>query len=131
MGSENQIFVDNGDGTVTDTKTGLTWQKGDAGPMRWEHAVETCKNLSLAGKSDWRLPTLEELKRLFRSLSDDEHVLDRRFEPFEWSGQWYWTSKVVDPYYAAYLVNFRGGALPWQTKNETFYVRAVRSPSDK
>lgn len=50
-------LVDNGDGTVTDTKTGLMWQKADAGTMNWETAIAYCKKLMLAGHSDWRLPS--------------------------------------------------------------------------
>lgn len=130
MGEENHVLVDNGDGTITDKKTELMWQKADAPPMRWEQAVAACESLSLAGHSNWRLPTLKELKALFKSLHDDEHVVERRIAPFEWSGDRYWTSDVADPYYAAFLVNFNGGSLPWETKDKQFYVRAVRSPTD-
>ncbi|HIJ40661.1 MAG TPA: hypothetical protein HPP90_06225 [Deltaproteobacteria bacterium] len=30
---------DNGDGTVTDTSTGLTWQQETTGPVTWEEAL--------------------------------------------------------------------------------------------
>jgi hypothetical protein len=127
MAVDGQVFLDNGDGTVADTKQNLIWQKGDAGPMRWEDAVAHCENLTLAGKSDWRLPTRKEFKALFRALSDDDHVIDRRFPPFEWNGDRYWSGTVVDPYYAAFLFDFRCGGEPWEAKNRQFYVRAVRS----
>jgi hypothetical protein len=131
MSEVEQTLVDNGDGTITDTKTGLMWQKGDAGPMRWEKAVETCQALSLASKTDWRPPTLKELNGLFRSLHHDEHVLDRRLEPFEWSSDRYWTGEVVEPYFAAFLVNFNGGSHPWEPRNMQYYIRAVRGSSDQ
>lgn len=130
MAEEAQVVVDNGDGTITDTKTGLVWQKADAGPMTWREAVAACENLSLAGYTDWRLPELEECQALFKRLSDDDHVYDRRFAPFEWSGDRYWTSKVVEPYTAAFLFNFHGGTHPWEPKNSRFHVRAVRKPTD-
>lgn len=55
-------FVDNGDGTVTDTKRSLVWQKCDNGKeVTFEQALEYCRNLSLGGHSDWRLPKPEEV----------------------------------------------------------------------
>ncbi len=56
-------FRDNGDGTVTDLATGLTWQQGDDGVGRnWEEALEYCEDLGLAGSDDWRLPNAKELQ---------------------------------------------------------------------
>jgi len=45
-------LIDNGDGTVTDTKTGLMWQKAEAGTKPWEAALAYCETLGLAGHSD-------------------------------------------------------------------------------
>jgi len=54
-------FVDNGDGTVTDTKRQLMWQKGDNGrEVTFEQAQEYCRNLRLGGHADWRLPKPDE-----------------------------------------------------------------------
>ena len=58
--AENR-FVDNGDGTVTDNNTRLVWQKLDGGEMTYEKAVAYCDSLTLAGYTDWRLPTGIEL----------------------------------------------------------------------
>lgn len=50
-------FVDNGDGTVTDTKRKLMWQQGDNGrEVTFGEAQEYCRTLRLAGHGDWRLP---------------------------------------------------------------------------
>jgi hypothetical protein len=50
-------FLDNGDGTVTDTSRKLMWQKGDNGnEVTFEQAQEYCRNLRLGGHADWRLP---------------------------------------------------------------------------
>lgn len=58
-------FVDNGDGTITDTATGLMWQTTDDGTTRdWEEALAYCEDLSFAGHDDWRLPTVKELQSL-------------------------------------------------------------------
>ncbi len=58
-------FRDNGDGAVTDEATGLTWQKGDSGRgLNWKEALAYAENLTLAGRSDWRLPNAKELQSI-------------------------------------------------------------------
>ena len=57
-------FKDNGDGTVTDSATGLMWQKGYAKGLNWEDALRYAENLELAGHSDWRLPDIKELQSI-------------------------------------------------------------------
>ncbi len=58
----NNKFRDNGDGTVTDEATGLTWMKADSVKgMDWPSALEYAENLELGGHSDWRLPNAKEL----------------------------------------------------------------------
>lgn len=52
-------YVDNGNGTVTDSATGLIWTKNaNHGAMSWEAAVAYCSNLVYAGYDDWRLPSV-------------------------------------------------------------------------
>ena len=48
-GIAHAALVDNSDGTVTDTATGLMWQQETAGSRTWEAALSYCENLSLAG----------------------------------------------------------------------------------
>ena len=58
-------FADNGDGTVTDSATGLMWAQADSGmTMDWETALAYAESNSLAGYSDWRLPSAKELQSL-------------------------------------------------------------------
>jgi hypothetical protein len=57
-----ETYTDNGDGTVTDTVTGLMWQKAvAAGLFTQPKAVAFCPTLNLGTHSDWRLPTIIEL----------------------------------------------------------------------
>jgi hypothetical protein len=57
------LFINNGDGTVTDHATGLMWQQGDSGSgMHWHDALAYSENLELAGYRDWRLPNAKELQ---------------------------------------------------------------------
>jgi hypothetical protein len=57
-------YVDNGDGTVTDTNTGLIWQQSPGEKMSFDDAVAGADSFSLAGYDDWRLPTIKELYSL-------------------------------------------------------------------
>jgi hypothetical protein len=53
-------------GVWTDPATGLMWTRKDNGyALRWQPAAEYCRNLQLAGLSDWRLPSIDELKRIY------------------------------------------------------------------
>ncbi len=53
------------DEVVTDTKTGLMWQRKDAGTsVTHKEAVEYCESLKLGGYDDWRLPSIDELRTL-------------------------------------------------------------------
>jgi hypothetical protein len=63
--SGNQpAYVDNGDGTVTDTVTGLMWQQDPGEKMTFDEATAGAEDFSLAGYDDWRLPTIKELYSL-------------------------------------------------------------------
>jgi len=58
-------FSDNGDGTVSDSATGLMWAQNDSGEgLNWGDALAYCEHLNLAGYSDWRLPTIKELNSI-------------------------------------------------------------------
>ncbi len=67
-GNENygkNIFMDNGDGTISDLATGLMWQKADDGKTRdWKDALKYAESLKLAGHDDWRLPNAKELQSI-------------------------------------------------------------------
>lgn len=61
-------FHDNGDGTVTDRATGLTWSKNDSlKPMNWEQALAWVAKMNTAkhlGHDDWRMPNIKELQSI-------------------------------------------------------------------
>ena len=71
--SQDKRFIDNGDRTVTDTKTGLLWMKEDSYQykghwLNWFQAQEYVDELNqerFADYLDWRLPTIQELTTLF------------------------------------------------------------------
>ena len=57
-------YVNNGDGTVTDSDTGLMWAQVPGPAVNWTSALTYAENLTLAGFSDWRLPNIKELQSL-------------------------------------------------------------------
>ncbi|MGO9318782.1 MAG: TonB family protein [Terracidiphilus sp.] len=55
----------------TDPATGLMWAKKDNGSnVNWQQATEYCRNLQLAGHSDWRLPAIGELQGIYDPKAD-------------------------------------------------------------
>jgi len=64
-------YVDNGNGTVTDLVTGLMWQQGYSGKMSQSQAAAGASSFSLAGYTDWRLPTIKELYSLIDFSGED------------------------------------------------------------
>jgi hypothetical protein len=61
-------LTDNGDGTVFDNITGLTWEQKtattEAYTFTFDDAVAYCNDLTLGGQTDWRVPTRKELSTL-------------------------------------------------------------------
>ena len=67
-------FLDNGDGTITDTATGLMWMKYDSGyfnsvaagdgGLDWEQALNWAEDLDYAGYDDWTLPDAKQLQSI-------------------------------------------------------------------
>ena len=56
-------YVDNGDGTITDQVTGLSWEK-EMELMTWNRAEQAATDATTGGYSDWRLPSVKERIRV-------------------------------------------------------------------
>ncbi|MGZ5000865.1 MAG: Lcl C-terminal domain-containing protein [Methylomonas sp.] len=76
-------FEDGQNGTVTDPRNGLVWQrcaagqswsgsscKGEGLEMSWWDAMQSAKDNRFLSKADWRLPTTEELKAIVGKHED-------------------------------------------------------------
>ncbi len=125
-------FSDNGDGTITDSATGLMWAQSDSGAgLNWEAAlawVETQNAANYLGHNDWRLPNAKELQSLLDYSRSPDTTSSAAIDPLFSStsittedGQtdwpWYWASTTHATYNgmganAVYLSFGRAGG--WQ-----------------
>ena len=75
-------YRDEGNGTVTDITTHLQWQRfhvgqrwgnegvvGESDKLTFDQAAEVAQQCNYLGYTDWRVPTIDELKRLIYSSS--------------------------------------------------------------
>jgi|GEM_PF-1806516 len=127
-GEFENSYRDNGDGTVTDRRTGLMWQRdGSPGVVDWNEAGEYVEKLNqerFAGHDDWRLPTVEELASLMeRSWMNDDLFLAPVFSAalkYCWSAD----TRGVE---RAWKGNFHLGFFLDFPMSDLSGVRAVRS----
>lgn len=135
----NSEFIDNKDGTITDVKTNLTWQRCSIG-QSWNALSSTCNGIALtfnnadsiklksniAGKNDWRLPTIEELQ----SIVDYEKyipALNTSIFPNTPSDNGYWSSSSrAENSDEGWHLHFDHGYFVTTKKFNKEYVRLVR-----
>ena len=113
---------------VIDNTTGLMWDASEGDRMTWKDAGEHVKTLTLAGFTDWRLPTVEELFCL-ADRTKFNPAIDTAFFP-KCEGGWYWSSTIdaSSPGDCAWYVFFSYGySLCYYLQSYGGLVRAVRS----
>ena len=126
--NRQSLFKNNGDGTVIDLATGLTWQREDDNVTRtWDEANTYCKGLSLAG-GGWRMPNIKELQSIV-----DYRILYPAIDTDVFPGtpttpSPYWSSSTyVNGSQLAWFVNFESGSYGYRSKTDNSYnVRCVR-----
>ena len=137
-----QRYVDNGE-TVTDSQTGLMWEKKTAGgavdwrqdlhavdaACSWQDAtsawIDAVNEETFAGFSDWRVPTPFELVSIVAYDQAHPPALDAAFGPV--ASAFYWTSAPVAFHTAlAWRVFFLDGSVFVDDKGNRNRVRAVR-----
>jgi hypothetical protein len=114
--------VMNGDGTITDVKTGLMWQIHTS-KLNWEESLSYCESLKLAIFNDWRLPNREELFSIFDYTKKEfsfEYGKTNSYDNY-WS-----SSTIVDRNSQAWTFENKSGIFELWGKSESNYVRAVR-----
>ena len=83
--SIDKRFRDNGNLTITDTKTGLMWMKEDsylhAGHwINWFESIQHVKQLNeegFANQYNWQVPTIHQLTTIYEADKTNSRVLGR------------------------------------------------------
>src|ERR1700690_1464727 len=121
-----ETYTDNGNGTVTDTVTGLMWQKAvAAGTFTQPQAVAFCPTLTLANHRDWRLPTIIELTSIV-DRGQSNPSINATFFPATPASYFWSSSPLAGSPTDAWLVYFNGGNSYGYGVANTFDVRCVR-----
>jgi hypothetical protein len=144
-------YLDNGDGTITDSNTGLMWEKkSDDGSINdwdntysWDNAfavhVATLNGgAGFADHKDWRVPNVKELQ----SIVNYQNVYPAVSPAFNTGcapgctvltcsctvSGYYWSSSTY-AYYpgSAWYVYFHDGDVHALNESGNYYVRAVRA----
>ena len=114
-------------GITTDHSSGLQWAKvGSTARLTHADAVKFCEAFKLGGHTDWRLPTVEELRMLVDYKKRDPAIDTKHFTCESAS---YWSSSPVAGWPdGAWHVGFGyGDVYCWYRPYELF-VRPVRGP---
>ncbi|MFC1857397.1 DUF1566 domain-containing protein, partial [Thermodesulfobacteriota bacterium] len=97
----------------------------ESSPIIWHDALSYCQSLTLAGHTDWRLPTIKELASL-ADLSRYDPAIDTAFFPNTVSN-FYWSSATYDSSTdRAWHMYLNYGDVLQYNKSNSNYVRAVR-----
>lgn len=135
-------FVDNADGTITDTKTGLMWQKcidgrsgsqcqnGSSASYTWPSALVRAEGLNnsagFANHVDWRVPNIKELLSITEK-SCFLPAINLTVFPNTDEQASIWSSTPFRGSYDAYFVNFLHGGSQSRMKGSTNNLRLVRN----
>ena len=113
--------------TFTDAKTELTWQDNSASETvkkDWSDAKSYCKNLTLSGKNDWRLPSIKELQSIV-DITKYNPAIKSGF--IHVASSFYWSSSEdVSDGSSAWGVNLYRGEPNSYGESDKDYVRCVR-----
>ena len=137
-------FIDHGNGTVTDTKTGLMWKQcsegsrgtacatGAAATYTWQGALLAAKALNttgggFAGFTDWRVPNIKELSSIVEAQCTFPQINSKLFPATSTVGG-YWSSTPYAGFRGSevWYIGFHNGAVVRTIKTSSIYVRLVR-----
>ncbi|MBC8288322.1 MAG: DUF1566 domain-containing protein [Nitrospinae bacterium] len=101
-------LIDNEDGSIVDSDSGLLWTKKDSYAdlgkcLTWQESLDYVEKLDTAGFADWRMPTIKELATLYDPTKENnmawDHnpeyplALDEKFA--DGAAYWFWSNDGV------------------------------------
>lgn len=134
------IYMDNGDGTVTDTHSGLVWDKcawgrsggdcagGAVATMNWSDALSiavAANSADYKGHHDWRLPNIKELDSLVETCRTAPAINDALFP--NTPPEYFWSSSPSHNAVYAQTMYFDYGTIGSDYRDAPYAVRLVRS----
>ncbi len=134
-------FTNNGNGTVTHTKTGLMWKQcaeglsgagcatGATTTVTWSNALAAAKSSSFAGFTDWRMPNLKELHSIVETCGYNPAINQSIFPavPALGFGSVFWSaSSSISAPVNAWIFVFGDGGSVADTKTSLMNTRLVR-----
>tara|TARA_B100000959_G_scaffold173424_1_gene181553 strand:+ start:5863 stop:6636 length:774 start_codon:yes stop_codon:yes gene_type:complete len=138
--SSDGRFIDHGDTTITDTKSGMMWTKKDSYAdlgkcLDWNDSTDYVSKLRVGGYSDWRVPAISELKTIYEESKSNNLTYDHNPKVLlhldsvfaDGAAYWYWSSETADSCCAREF-HFNSGKVdgdPRESCNDRG-VRAVR-----
>jgi len=134
---------------MLNNRSDLSWSSKTTEKMNWFEAKDYCENSKEGGYSDWRFPTISELRSIIINCSPTEpggicNVTDTCLSSTCMDGscngcsilkehskigdkEMIWSFSSVQSFdYAAWYVNFYDGHIQPNRKNNLLYVRCVR-----
>jgi len=130
-------YTDNGNGTMTDTATGLTWMRCSVG-QNWSagtcdgtassHTLSAARLMTatFAGQSDWRLPTIRELHGIVDRLAFSPAIDKTAFPNAPSSYYWSTSAYAGNASYGWCVDFFSGYTTAYCEQSELGHVRLVR-----
>lgn len=140
MSVHAEQYRDNGDGTVTDNQSKLTWMRcalgqswtgatcaGTASTHTWQSAQDAAKRLShesgYAGHHDWRVPQIPELAMIVERQCANPRTNLALFPATP--SVYFWTATVPADPGNAYVLSFGEEGARYKGKEEALNVRLV------
>ncbi len=124
VSNPDSIYAVHGNGTVTDTRTGLMWKvcsegqtweagacAGTATYKTWANALSEADTHVFAGQSDWRLPNIRELSSLLEQCAWNPPINQTVFPSTAPATVWSGSPYVGQSDRAWYVSFFYGGSV--------------------
>lgn len=131
----DSAYIEHGDGTVTDVRTGLMWKQcaeglsgatcatGSAQGFTWANALSYAEGSTFGNHADWRLPSRDELHGLVETCGA---VINNHLFPNTPRRPFWSSSPDPDSSNSAWMVSFVHGNPMTHYVSNNFAVRLVR-----